>query len=202
MPRPSNTAARRSEIVQGLLTVMAREGYDAASVLKIAAAAGLTAGLVHYHFESKQQVLVALVDHLVAVVDARASTRSASAADARGRLHALIDAHLALGDDADLRAVAAWSVVGAEALRQAEVQAVYRAALEHSLARLSELARAAIAVGGVRPGTRRPRLVAAAVLAAIEGAYRIAASAPGLLPEGFAAPMVRQLADALCEVGK
>lgn len=197
MPRPSNTAERRAEIVQGLLTVMATEGYAAASIVKIGAAAGLSPGLVHYHFESKQQVLVALVDHLVGVVDGRIHARTGASDSAR--LRAFIDAHLALGEGADPRAVAAWSVIGAEAMRQPEVQAAYRDALGRSLERLVALVAPVLTANGQRAGTRRPRLVAATILAAIEGAYRIAASAPGLLPDGFAAPMVGRMAEALCE---
>ena len=50
MARPRNTEERRRQIVDGLRLVMAENGYDGASVQAVAKAAGLTAGLVHYHF--------------------------------------------------------------------------------------------------------------------------------------------------------
>src|ERR1051325_1811277 len=64
MPRPSNTALRQDQIKDALLSVMAERGFDAATVAHIAQAAGLAPGLVHYHFASKQQILLALVRDL------------------------------------------------------------------------------------------------------------------------------------------
>ena len=58
MPRPSNTDARREQIVLGLQRVMAERGYEKATVSAIAQAAGLTPGLVHYHFKNKQEMLL------------------------------------------------------------------------------------------------------------------------------------------------
>ena len=40
---------------------MADRGYERASVTAIAKAAGLTPGLVHYHFHNKKEILLALV---------------------------------------------------------------------------------------------------------------------------------------------
>jgi len=199
MPRPRNTDARRAQIVDGLLDVMARAGYDGASIQEIARAAGLTPGLLHYHFGSKQEILVALVERLIDGVRARYDARlAAGVTEPRARLDAFIDAHLARGRDADPRAVAAWSVVGAEAIRQPDVRALYRRALGSSLRELTRLVTTVRRADGA--GRRHPtsaRETAAALLTAIEGAFRIAAAAPGALPAGYAAPTVRALARAL-----
>ena len=56
MARPSNTEERRQQIVEGLLRVMAERGYERASIAEIAKAAGLSPGLVHYHFTEKQEL--------------------------------------------------------------------------------------------------------------------------------------------------
>jgi TetR/AcrR family transcriptional repressor of bet genes len=199
MPRPKNSGQRRAQIVDGLIDVMARSGYDGASIQEIARAAGLTPGLLHYHFGSKREILVAAVEQLIDGVRARYEARLAGGApDARARLDAFIDAHLARGRDADARAVAAWSVVGAEAIRQPDVRAIYRRALGSSL---RELTRLVTAVRRAEPGRSRSTLsareAAAALMTAIEGAFRIAAAAPGALPAGYAAPTVRALARAL-----
>lgn len=196
MARPSNTKQRRDEIVTGLLQVMTREGYEAASVARIARAAGLAPGLVHYHFTSKREILVALVRRLLALVERRYDARAPAGSSAEVCIDAFIDAHLALGQGADPRAVAAWSVIGAEALRIPEVRALYRGAMRRALARLGSHLELAMCGRGRR---RRARFAAAAVLSAIEGAYRIAASAPGVLPAGYAAPMVKRMARALIE---
>jgi len=65
MARPSNTDQRREQITRALQAVMAKKGYDRASISEIAAAAGLAAGLVHYHFDSKLEILLAVLDRLV-----------------------------------------------------------------------------------------------------------------------------------------
>jgi TetR/AcrR family transcriptional regulator, transcriptional repressor of bet genes len=195
--RPSNTAERRAEIVDGLLEVMAKRGYEAATIAEIGRACGLTPGLIHYHFESKQEVLVALVEQLSARVEQRYSTRVARLTERtpRAELEALIDAHLERGDDADPRAVAAWVVIGAEALRTREVRVLYARTLERSYERLRELVSACLA--GERQRARKSARIATAIIAAIEGAYRIGTAAPALFPAGFAAPMVHSLATAL-----
>ena len=77
MPRPRNTHTRRAEIVQGLAEVMAQRGYAGASVAAIAAQAGLSTGLVHYHFKHKRAILLALVASLAEQILARFEARSA-----------------------------------------------------------------------------------------------------------------------------
>ncbi len=197
MARPSNTAARRAQIVEGLLAVMAREGYERASVAKIARAAKLTPGLVHYHFSSKGDILLALVAELERRVDARADGRMVRAAhgSARGRLAACVDAYLGVGPGADALAVACWVAVGAEAIRQPAVARAYRAALERGVERLTTLMRAVLVEE--HRATRGARTMAAAIAATIEGAYRLAAAAPGIVPSGSAAPSLAAMVEGL-----
>ena len=81
MPRPSNTQERRQQIVEALLDVMAAEGYAGASIQAIAAAAGLNPGLVHYHFKSKQQVLLHAIETLGQRVQRRFTARARSSSN-------------------------------------------------------------------------------------------------------------------------
>src|SRR6185295_6476903 len=98
---------------------MAKRGYEHATIAAIAKQAGLASGLIHYHFADKQEILVVLVERLVAGLETRVALRLRTAGpSARSRLHALVDAHVGLGEDADANAVAAWVVVAAEAIRQ------------------------------------------------------------------------------------
>jgi len=150
---------------------------------------------VHYHFETKREVLVALVETLRAQLEGRYQARLAQAQTPEARLDALIDAHVALGSDADPRAVAAWNIIGAEAVRDREVRALYRAALARSLAETRRLVRAAL-VARAR-STREATRIAAALVSAIEGAYRMGAVAPKQLPRGYAAPTLRKMAHSL-----
>jgi TetR/AcrR family transcriptional repressor of bet genes len=196
MPRPTNTAERRAQIVRGLAHVLAERGYERASVQSIAAAAGLASGLIHYHFGSKQEILVALAAELAEAVRRRV-VAAPERARARDRLFAALDAYVARGEGADPEAVACWAAIGAEAARIPEVQTVYRAAMAESLRGLEDRVRDALREEG--RSTRRARPIAAGLLAAIEGAFRIAAAAPDLLPAGFAAPTLRGMAGGLLD---
>lgn len=54
---------RRQEIVEAATEVFARAGFDGASIVEIAADVGISrAGLLH-HFESKEDLLTAVLDH-------------------------------------------------------------------------------------------------------------------------------------------
>jgi TetR/AcrR family transcriptional regulator, transcriptional repressor of bet genes len=102
MARPSNTEQRRAEIATALLEVMARHGYERASVASVAAAAGLSPGLVHYHFQSKHEILLEALERLATGSAARLEARLSDAAAANGdEVAAFIDFHLGLGADAD-----------------------------------------------------------------------------------------------------
>jgi TetR/AcrR family transcriptional repressor of bet genes len=193
MGRPSNTSQRRSEIVQALLEVMAKTGYDGASIGSIAEAAGLAPGLVHYHFANKQEILLALGEELVRRVRERQATRSAEARDHWDRLFAFTDARVALSGDADPDAAAAWVVFGAEALRQPAVKKRYQRVLREDLRELEALLRPLLSSDRSRAAD-----IAATLSSAIEGAYHLGIVAR-VTPRGFAAPMLRELAQGLVQ---
>jgi TetR/AcrR family transcriptional repressor of bet genes len=196
MGRPSNRKERRAQIASALGRVMARQGYAQATIAAVAKEASLAPGLIHYHFEDKQAILVALVGELAGRLETRTAARLAGASDApRARLHALVDAHVGLGDDADPSAVAAWVIVAAEAVRQPEVRALYAKAISSTQRRMELLLRAALRADG--RSTRRSKELAAAITSAIEGAFLVHAAAPGVLPSGYAAPALHVLIDAL-----
>lgn len=188
MARPSNAAERRAQIVGGLMRVIARKGYAGATVPSIARAAKLAPGLVHYHFRSKEDILLALFERLRDTLDARYARRLALRSDRpRARLLAYLDAHLALGDDADPAALAAWVAVAAEAVRRPALGALYRRALEHRHRILADLLR--------RARVRRAPALAGMLLAAVEGAFHLGVAAPGVVPPGSAAPTLRRIAE-------
>jgi TetR/AcrR family transcriptional repressor of bet genes len=198
--RPPVGAERRAQLVEALTQVMAKKGYAEATIVAIARAAKLSPALVHHHFKSKHEVLVALVARLTKGVEARLQAMLARTGKApRRRLEAFIDAYVALGPGADSSAVAAWVVIGAEALRDPDVRALYRDAIASAIEQASALVKACLAEEGRE--TRNARAIAAAIVSAIEGAYKVSAAAPGLLPEGFAAPMLRRTVDGLLGAG-
>jgi TetR/AcrR family transcriptional repressor of bet genes len=197
MGRPSNTEERRQQIVAGLLQVMAERGYEGASVAAIAKAAGLSPGLVHYHFKDKQEILLTLAEQLAVRVHERVASRLArvKGGDARARVDAILDAFLATGADADPASVASWVTISAEAIRQPEVRAIYEQVVRTDLEHLEEL------VGAVT-GKRRARAMAAGLFAAIQGYFVLAAAAPGLVPPGSAASTVKRMAAGLLDLAQ
>jgi TetR/AcrR family transcriptional regulator, transcriptional repressor of bet genes len=195
MARPSNTAERRAQITSALVRVMARKGYDGASIADVAKAAKLTPGLVHYHFENKQEILLAALEELSTRHLSRLDARLAEQAEPRAQLHALIDFHLGLGADADPEALACWILLSGEALRDAKVRARFEEALKRVAERLS-----AIIHGGVTSGVfscHAPPAAASALLATLQGYFVLAATARDTIPKGSAAAMTKRMAHGL-----
>jgi TetR/AcrR family transcriptional repressor of bet genes len=179
----------------GLLHVLGERGFEGASVGRIAKAAGLSPGLVHYHFDSKVEVLLALIEALAARLRERAAARVAVAANARERLFALIDAQVARGDDEDTDAVRAWVIIGAEALKQPEVREAYQRAVTEATAGLEGALIEALEEAG--RDTSPARAGAAALWCAMEGAFGVSQAAPHLIPDGSFADQLRHMADGL-----
>lgn len=180
--------------MDGLLHAMAEHGYDGASVQLIAEKAGLAPGLVHYHFKTKQEILVALIGRLSSLLEERFERRAKGPLSARARLYAFLDAHVALGADASPEAVACWVGIGAEAVRHAEIRVVYRDTIRRNLEVLEGLVHAVLA--DERRVTSACRDIAAGLMATIHGSYQLATAA-NAAPRGFAAPTLRRMADGL-----
>ncbi len=58
--------ARREQILAAAYEVAAQEGLEGTTILQVAAVAGLSPGLVMFHFKSKRQLLLALLDWMLA----------------------------------------------------------------------------------------------------------------------------------------
>ena len=193
MPRPSNSEERREQIVEALLRVMAEQGYERASINDIAKTAGLASGLVHYHFKSKQEILLRLIDRLEALADERVQKRLAKATDPLARVDAFIDAHLARSADADPAVVACWVAVAGESIRQPPVAEKYQQVVSRGLATLTGIVTECLPEARVKSAPA----IAAGLYAAIQGYFILAAAAPEAIPAGSAAPTVRQMARGL-----
>lgn len=68
MPRRSKDEAERTRarIVASALSLFAKNGYDRTTFTDIAARLKMTKGAVYWHFESKEALLMALVDEMLA----------------------------------------------------------------------------------------------------------------------------------------
>ncbi len=186
MARSSNTEARRAEITGALLAVIARHGYEKATIQAIAAQAGLAPGLIHYHFRNKREILVSLIAEMSAAANARYAAVLGDDVAPAARLRAYLRARLGLGEGAAPEIVAAWVMIGAEAVRQPEVRAVYQAMIADELALLTALSRDCLRASGRATGSA-PTL-AAGLAALISGAFQLSSATTAVMPRGYAAP--------------
>ena len=83
---------RRRQILQAAFEVALREGIGGLTVRAVAAEAGLSHGLVHFHFKRKERLVHELLGCLVEVVSVlRVPAEIARLPDPRERLHALLE---------------------------------------------------------------------------------------------------------------
>lgn len=194
--RPSNSPERRQQIMDALLQVMASKGYEGATIGEIARSIGLTPGLLHYHFHSKQEILLAAIEGLETRHLARLEQAVAEApADPLARLTAFVDVHVGLNAYASPSDLAFWVMLSGEALRQKEVRQGYAHLLERMHARLCTLLRE-----GVDQGVFHSTDIAAtatALIAVIEGYFVMSAVTPELIPRGTAAAHVMRMVKGL-----
>lgn len=193
VPRKSNTEDRRAEIVAAMLIVIASNGYEKATIQQIAKQAGLAPGLVHYHFKDKREILIALAKHLSDYVYQRYLKFAEGAVTTEARLRAYLEARLGLGPGASSDAVAAWVIVGSEAIRDAQVREVYQDAIGSEIKLLHELLSAYFG-DHRRSQTNVPRL-AAVLMSFIEGAFQLSSAARKVMPRGYAAEAAFVLVD-------
>jgi AcrR family transcriptional regulator len=59
--RPEDAPGRRDQIVAAAAAVLGRQGYGGTSLKDVAREAGVAVGLLHYYFESKEQLLLEVV---------------------------------------------------------------------------------------------------------------------------------------------
>lgn len=177
MGRPSNREERRRQILAAFAHVLADHGFAGATVAAIAQEAGVTPGLVHYHFESKAELLEALVAELVRGFRERVHDREGEG-DALG---AYGDAALALDERSDRTAARCWVGVFAEALRDPALFRRVRRLIDTELVAIQR-----------RSGDRYDAQEAGAVLAFVVGSLVVGAFAPQKTA-GFAAPGLRAL---------
>jgi TetR/AcrR family fatty acid metabolism transcriptional regulator len=105
MSRPKSDD-KRQRILQAATRVFARKGYFGARVSEIARRAGVADGTIYLYFKSKQDLLVALFDEVMAEHLERGRAELAAAHGPAARLLAIAEHHLRLfGDNPDLAVV-------------------------------------------------------------------------------------------------
>jgi AcrR family transcriptional regulator len=62
--RKASRPVRRQQLIDATIVVLARKGYSALTVADVAKTAGLSVGIINFHFESKEKLLAACLSHL------------------------------------------------------------------------------------------------------------------------------------------
>lgn len=168
------------------MMVMADKGYDRATVTDVARAAGLAPGLVHYHFDSKLEILLALAEQLKTDLEATLDAIPDEATTLE-RLDALIDRMLGRPDRQPQR-LAVWIALGQEALKDERVGRVYGETLESLAKRIRS-----ILLGDERRRSRDVESTTVAVVAIIQGYLSLAGTRAFTIPRGTAAPCAKSM---------
>lgn len=87
---------RRARILAAAAALAARRGFHAVAMDEIGSEAGIVGSGVYRHFNSKQDILVALLDQAMARLQSEASDILAAAPDDRTALSLLVRAHIAV----------------------------------------------------------------------------------------------------------
>ena len=80
MPKIVDHEQRRDEIALIACRVVARHGFEQATIVRIARAAGCTTGMIAHYFDTKQEIIVAALRLILRRIEARLS-QAGSAAD-------------------------------------------------------------------------------------------------------------------------
>jgi TetR/AcrR family transcriptional repressor of bet genes len=62
--RKASRPVRRQQLIDATIVVLARKGYSALTVADVAKAAGLSVGIINFHFESKEKLLASCLTYL------------------------------------------------------------------------------------------------------------------------------------------
>src|SRR5258706_4733343 len=90
-PKRGVAPIRRAEIVRATIRCLARDGYSALTMKRVAREAGVSQGILHYYFADKRAILGAALETVTADLDRRvAAAQAPGGRDAKARLHALV----------------------------------------------------------------------------------------------------------------
>ena len=92
MPKVGMGPIRRKQLVEAAIATIHEDGFGNATVVKIARRAGVSSGIVHHYFTSKDDLLFETMRSLMAELRRDAVERLGQAGNPRERINAIIDA--------------------------------------------------------------------------------------------------------------
>jgi AcrR family transcriptional regulator len=158
----------REQIMRATYRALCDHGYASLTMQDIADEGDCSKSLLHYHFDTKEGLLVALLAHLLERFEERVSPADS---DPRTQLVELVDGFL-FGDDRSVEEHRAFHAALLELRAQAPHNDDFRAQLAENDAKVHATV-AAVVERGIERGRFRdvdPERTAAHVLAAVQGA--------------------------------
>ena len=172
--RNRNYPERQETILRSACGVFVRDGFHAASMKDICAAAGMSPGSVYRYYPSKEALIQALIEsdrtRWLAAMDALPMERGLMAA-----LEAL--AELGLEDLENRGFLRLWVETSAEASRNPRVAGLLRETDQVLQGRLADLIRSAQRSGSIASETA-PQVLSCLIFAAVDGRVRRATFDP------------------------
>ncbi len=97
MPKIGMEAERRRSLISATVDAIHEYGYSDITMAQIAKRAGVSGGLVHHYFGSKDQLLAATMRHLLKDLGEGIRSRLATAQTPRARISAIIEGNFGEG---------------------------------------------------------------------------------------------------------
>jgi TetR/AcrR family fatty acid metabolism transcriptional regulator len=169
--------ARRAQIVDCAIEAIAELGFAKASVDQIAKRAGVSKGVITYHFPNKEEIVDAIIEKVMTAGRLYMAPRIMAETSAAGRLRAYIESDLEF-IDAYRKSLIALVEIAMSARRADGSLVIGPESLAQRTANLEELLRA-----GQRSGEFRrfnTRVMALTIIQAIDGVPPLLAREPNL----------------------
>ncbi|MGB6119834.1 MAG: TetR family transcriptional regulator C-terminal domain-containing protein [Mesorhizobium sp.] len=162
--RKASKETRRLQLIEATIDSLAKRGYSETTMADVADGAGLSRGIVNFHFESKEKLLVATLKHMSDEYSAHwRGALDKAGEDSAWRLWAVVAADF---DRAvcTRRKLAAWCAFWGEAKSRPTYQALCGARDSDYQATMTELCEALASEAGYRFDPARTALGLAAML--------------------------------------
>lgn len=148
--RKASRETRRQQLIEATIDSLAKRGYAETTLANVADGAKLSRGIVNFHFESKEKLLIATLQYMADEYAAHWRNALAKAGDDPAeRLAALVAADFDRSV-ASRRKIAAWCAFWGEAKSRPTYQALCGARDEVYQQTLTDLCAELIKVGGYR----------------------------------------------------
>ena len=194
--RREPASVRREALVAATLACLRKYGHEGASVRRISAEAGVSAGLINHHFPGVADLIAAAYEHLaIALLHAVARHAADTSLAPRERLRRFFEA--SFGPELlDPELFKAWLVFWSMAPHNTQVRAVHRRTWSAYRATLASLLRQLRAAQGVPAFRLRPAAMGLAAL--LDGLWIEASLNPDTFRPADAIALCEHWTDALC----